>query len=74
MGQDLSNEEFQSIFEGSREYISDEESPWTRMWIERMIDETRALSNAGKEMTAKRMVSSMIVSLAKIEEAARNKK
>lgn len=70
--EDLTNDEFRQFLEMSREYVSDDASPWTRNLVESLIVQTETLSNSGREMTAKQLAISLITALVKIEQTARD--
>jgi len=65
---DLSNRDFHEILESLLEVLSPEDSPITRQWVRLMLSESQGLDNAGQEMTVKRMISTLPVTLAKIEQ------
>lgn len=65
---DLSNRDFHEILESLLEVLSPEDSPITRQWARLMLSESQGLDNAGQEMTVKRMISTLPVTLAKIEQ------
>lgn len=65
---DLSNRDFHEILESLLEVVSPEDSPITRQWVRLMLSESQGLDNAGQEMTVKRMISTLPVTLAKIEQ------
>ena len=64
---DLSNKDFHEILENLLEVLPPEDSPITRQWVRLMLSESQGLANAGQEMTVKRMISTLPVTLAKIE-------
>ena len=66
---DLSNEDFHEILESFLESLSPEEAPITQQWVRIILSESQGLAKAGQEMTVKRMISTLPVSLAKLEKS-----
>ena len=51
--------------------IREEETPWTRHWVEAMIINGEAALKNGDELSIERVIAPLITSLSKIEQAAR---
>lgn len=51
--------------------IPEEETPWTRHWVEAMIINGEAALKNGDELSIERVIAPLITSLSKIEQAAR---
>lgn len=51
--------------------IREEETPWTRHWVEAMIINGEVALKEGHELSVERVLATLITSLSKIEQAAR---